>query len=194
MTKTNTKVNIQQIWEGFHWLFFADIQALIICLRRFENQLAAGNINQAEVELGTATELMIASGAAMELAGSFSKKDYEQKIRPAMKPPNVRAENFSGLMFWDHTSLIKICRKLAPVFKKLPPELHAQHEKFAAAYLVLSGAHTHVCAEFGGNNTGSLRCQKSSAVKRLKGFEKGRLKMLDPNNQLGDGGCPHSSN
>ncbi|MEM8722523.1 MAG: siderophore biosynthesis protein [Cyanobacteria bacterium P01_G01_bin.39] len=194
MTTTKTQVNLQQLWEGFHWLFFVDVQGLIICLLRFESQLQAGNLSKAEVELETATKLMLASGAAMELAGSFSRKEYEQKIRPMMMPPQVRSENFSGLMSWDHALLIKIWKRLAPVFQTLPIELDAQYQDFVASYITLSQAHTAVCTHFGGNEKGSLRCNKSSAVSRLKTFEQCRLKMLDPNRRLSDVNCSDLSN
>jgi hypothetical protein len=184
MTTTKTQINIQQLWEGFHWLFFVDVQGLIICLLRFESQLAAGKFGQAEVELGTATKLMLASGAAMELAGTFSRKEYEQQIRPTMMSPQVRSDNFSGLMSWDHALLIKIWKRLAPVFQTLPVELHAQHKQFVAAYITLSNAHTAVCDRFGGNETGSLRCNKTSAVSKLENFADHRLKLIDPNREF----------
>lgn len=189
MTIIKSQANIKQIWEGFHWLFFVDVQGLIICLRRFENQLMAGNLKEAKVELETATKLMLASSAAMKLAGTFSRKEYEQQIRPTMMPPQVRSDNFSGLMSWDHALLIKIWKRLAPVFQTLPVELHNQHDQFVDAYLTLSNAHTAVCDHFGGSEKGSLRCSKSSAVSRLKDFEKGRLKMLDPKHRASNG-CP----
>ncbi|MEM8676658.1 MAG: siderophore biosynthesis protein [Cyanobacteria bacterium P01_G01_bin.67] len=193
MTATTTQVTLQQLWEGFHWLFFVDVQGLIICLLRFESQLEAGNLKAAEVELETATKLMLASGAAMELAGSFSRKEYEQQIRPMMMPPQVRSENFSGLMSWDHALLIKIWKRLAPVFQTLPIELDAQYQDFVASYITLSQAHTAVCSHFGGNEKGSLRCNKTSAVSKLEKFAEIRLKLLDPNHRLSNGGCPHSS-
>ena len=184
MTTTKTPINIQELWEGFHWLFFVDVQGLIICLLRFESQLAADNLPQAEVELETATKLMLASGAAMELAGTFSRTEYEQQIRPTMMPPQVSSDNFSGLMSWDHALLIKIWKRLSPVFRTLPVELHPQHEQFVAAYITLSNAHTAVCDRFGGNEIGSLRCNKTSAVSRLEDFGKCRLKLIDPDRQL----------
>ncbi|MHC5762954.1 siderophore biosynthesis protein [Nostoc sp.] len=187
MTKIETQVKLKQLWEGFHWLFFVDVQGLIICLRRFEIELAAGNLHKAEVELGTATKLMLASGAAMELAGSFSRKEYENQIIPTMKPPQVQSENFSGLMSWDHALLIKILKRLSPVFQALPVELHTQHSLFVNAYITLSSAHTAVCTRFGGDEKGSLRCNKSTAVSKLKIFGQNRLKLIDPNHQVTDG-------
>ena len=186
MTATKTQVNLQQLWEGFHWLFFVDVQGLIICLLRFENLLAAKKLDQAEVELETATKLMLASGAAMELAGCFSRKEYEQQIRPMMMPPQVRSENFSGLMSWDHALLIQIWKRLAPVFRTLPNELQTQYEQFIQAYITLSNAHTAVCDRFGGNEQGSLRCNKTSAVSKLEKFAQIRLKLLDPNRRVSD--------
>lgn len=189
MTKVMTKGEILKIWEGFHWLFFVYVQGLIICLRRFEIDIAAGNFRQAGVELETATDLMYASGAAMELAGSFSRQEYEHLIRPDMMPPNVRSDNFSGLMSWDHALLIKIWKRLSPVFETLPVALHPQHKRFVAAYVSLSSAHTAVCKKFGGDETGSLRCNKTPAVSRLENFADNRLKLLDPNHRV-MGGCP----
>jgi hypothetical protein len=189
MTTIKTQINLHQLWEGFHWLFFVDVQGLIICLRRFENQLAAGNLSEAEVELGTATKLMLASGAAMELAGSFSRKEYENQIIPTMTPPQVRSDNFSGLMSWDHALLIKIWKRLSPVFQSLPVELHAQHNQFVNACVTLFQSHTAVCSRFGGNEKGSLRCNKSSAVSKLENFADNRLKLLDPDHRVRDD-CP----
>lgn len=180
MTTAMTKVEVQRIWEGFHWSFFVYIQGLIICLNRFEIDIAAGNFQQAQVELETATDLMFASGAAMELAGNFGRQDYENLIRPEMMPPKVRSENFSGLMSWDHALLIKIWKRLSPVFETLPVALHPQHARFVEAYVSLSNSHTAVCKKFGGDQKGSLRCNKSSAVSRLEKFADNRLKLIDP--------------
>ena len=187
MTAVKSQINLYQIWEGFHWLFIVQIQGLIICLQRFEIDLNAGYLSQAEVELGTAADLMLASGAAMELAGSFTRKEYENQILPTMKAPQVASENFSGLMSWDHASLIKIWKKLRPLFETLPAELDTVYSKFVNSYMTLSGAHKAVCTRFGGDDKGSLRCNKCTAVSKLENFEKGRLKMLDPNSQVTHG-------
>ena len=37
-------LNTEEIWKGFHWSFFVNVQALIICLRRFESSLALEDI------------------------------------------------------------------------------------------------------------------------------------------------------
>ncbi len=51
-----TVIQGQTLWRGFHWAFFINVQGLIICLRRFEAQLALGQLDQAQTELQTATE------------------------------------------------------------------------------------------------------------------------------------------
>lgn len=188
-----TKVNPQQIWQGFHWLFLVDIQGLIICLRRFELNLTAGNLYQAQVELETATDLMLASGAAMELAGSFSRQEYENQVRPSMTPPQVKSNDFSGLMSWDHASLTEILKRLRPAFEMLPTALRPQHNRFVAAYFCLVNAHRAVCEKFGGDETGSLRCDKSTAVSTLDKFAYHRLQLIDPKHQAA-GGCPFHHN
>lgn len=184
-----TKVNPQQIWKGCHWLFIVDIQGLIICLRRFEINLAASNLYKAQVELETATALMLASGAAMELAGSFSRQEYEKQVRPTMSPPYVQSNDFSGQMSWEHASLVEVWKRLRPVFETLPASLVPQHDQFVTAYFSLLNSHKAVCQKFGGDEMGSLRCDKITAVSTLDNFAHHRLQLIDPNHQAASG-CP----
>ncbi|AFZ60768.1 siderophore biosynthesis protein [Anabaena cylindrica FACHB-243] len=179
----------QQIWEGFHWSFFINTQGLIICLSRFEMNLALGNIPEAQIELETAAELMMASGAAMELAGSFSRKEYENQVRPTMAPPYVQSNDFSGLMSWEHSWLVKIWKRLRPVFERLPADLEPQHHKLVAAYFSLAKSHKAVCEKFGGGEVGSLRCDNSTAVDVLDRFSQNRWRLIDPNFKV-SAGCP----
>lgn len=186
---TIPKVDPQQIWKKCHWLFFINIQGLIISLRRFELNLACDDLSQAQLELEAATSLMLASGAAMELAGSFSRQEYEHQVRPTMLPPQVETQDFSGLMSWDHAALIEIWKRLRPVFANLPAALSAQHERFVAAYFSLSNAHKAVCQKFGGDEMGSLRCEQGNAVRALDKFAQNRWQLIDPNRQAAKG-CP----
>lgn len=179
-----------QIWKGFHWTFFINIQGLIICLRRFEIHIALDDLIQAKIELTTATEMMLASGAAMELAGSFSKQEYSQ-VRQTMTPPNVQSTNFSGLMCWEHASLIQLWKRLRPVFATLPVELQPQHHQFISAYFDLMNAHRAVCEKFGGDDEGSLRFEKNKAIDTLDKFSQSRLQLIDPSHK-GMESCPFS--
>lgn len=174
-------VDSQEIWKGFHWSFFINVQALIICLRRFESSLALGDIAMAQIELETATELILASGASMQLAGSFSKQEYESHVRPKMSPPYVESENFSGLMSWEHSTLMQLWKKLTPIFKNIPDELESVHKKFVEAYFELAKDHKAVCQKFGGDEVGSLRFEKGTAVDILDGFGQTRTQSIDPN-------------
>lgn len=167
------------IWQGFHWSFFINVQALILSLRRFEAQLASGNYYQAEVELATATELMLASGASMHLAGSFSNAQYQQSVRPTMSPPQVSADNFSGLMSWEHAALMQIWKNLRSSFETLPPTIKPQHQAFVQAYRSLAAAHRAVCEKFGGSDSGSLRFNQSCAVETLDKFSQSRQSLID---------------
>jgi len=187
-----TNVSSQQIWKKCHWLFFMNVQGLVICLRRFELSLAANNLPQAQIELETATSLMLASGAAMELAGSFSRQEYEHLVRPTMSPPYVESHDFSGLMSWEHASLVEIWKRLRPVFETLPAALTVQHDRFVAAYFSLSHAHKAVCQKFGGGEMGSLRCDRSTATGTLDKFTQNRWQLLDPNRRAATG-CPFRS-
>lgn len=174
----------QDIWQGFHWSFFINVQGLIISLSRFEAQLALGNLLEAEVELATATDLMLASGASMELAGSFSHTQYEQSVRPTMAPPQVNTTNFSGLMSWEHAALMQIWKRLRPAFATLPAELKPQHQAFIQAYFSLANAHSAVCEKFGGADSGSLRFDQSCAVDTLNKFSHSRQQLIDPTHQV----------
>ncbi|NJL19906.1 MAG: siderophore biosynthesis protein [Leptolyngbyaceae cyanobacterium SM1_3_5] len=180
-----------QIWKGFHWSFFIHIQGLIICLQRFETSLALGNLISAQQELETASDLMLASGAAMELAGSFSPQIYADRVRPSMTPPHVQSDNFSGLMSWEHAALMQIWKRLNSAFRSLPAELQPQHDRFIAAYFQLATSHRAVCEKFGGDETGSLRFEAGSAIETLDKFAQVRWQSIDPNHRLR---CPFHSN
>lgn len=176
------KLTPQEIWQGFHWSFFINIQGLIICLRRFDLELIDGNLQQARIELKTATKLMLASGASMELAGSLSPELYEAEIRPSMMPPHVKSHDFSGLMSWEHSVLIKVWKQLRPHFANLPTELKAEHQAFVDAYLYLAKSHRAVCQKFGGEEAGSLRFERSCAVDVLDAFARSRYQFINPEN------------
>lgn len=170
----------REIWREFHWAFFLDTQGLILCLRRFESLLDRGEIAAAEIELDAAAVLMRASGAAMRLAGSFSPEAYRTEIRGTMAPPNVRSERFSGLMSWEHGTLVNLWRRLRPRFAALPAELSPAHDRFAEAYRGMADSHVHVCARFVGENAASLRRQDRDALSSLRRFTDARLALIDP--------------
>lgn len=178
-----------QIWKGFHWSFFIQIQGLIICLQRFETSLVSGDVAAAQIELDSATALMLASGAAMQLAGSFSPQAYDQQVRPSMMPPTVQSDNFSGLMSWEHAVLMQIWKRLRSVFQTLPPQLAVQHQQFVDAYFALVTAHKAVCQKFGGDASGSIRFEAGNAIDTLDRFAQIRWQTLDPNRQA-IGRCP----
>jgi hypothetical protein len=191
LSGSNSAISAFQIWKGFHWSFIIQIQGLIICLQRFERSLVCGNLAMAQTELATATDLMLASGAAMQLAGSFSPRDYAQQIRPSMMPPQVQSDNFSGLMSWEHAALMQLWKRLTPAFRTLPAELQPQHQRFVEAYLMLATSHRAVCEKFGGDSAGSLRFEAGNATETLDKFAQLRLQTLDPN-QRGRHHCPFS--
>lgn len=168
------------LWRRLHWSFFVNTQGLLLALRRFEAAIDGGNTAAARTELTAAADLMRASGASMRLAGSFSRDDYERQVRPSMMPPGVGVEDFSGLMSWDHASLIQLWKRLTPVFASLPASLREAHADFVAAYKTLASSHRAVCSRFGGNESGSIRYQGKPALDILQRFESSRRGLIDP--------------
>jgi hypothetical protein len=176
------------IWREFHWAFFINVQGLIICLGRFEAQLQRGLMKAAEQELNTASVLLTASAASMELAAAFTREVYENTVRVTMMAPAVQSENFSGLMSWEHGVLIAIWRRLRPRFADLPEQLAPAHADFVRAYRHLAESHTGVCAKFVGEDAGSLRFSERNAVETLRRFGRSRLGLIDPLDK--NKGCP----
>ncbi|MEM8830552.1 MAG: siderophore biosynthesis protein, partial [Cyanobacteria bacterium P01_G01_bin.19] len=167
-----------KIWQGFHWSFFINIQGLIICLQRFEKAVVKHDYLQAEIELKTATELMLASSASMILAGSFSQQEYNTQVRPTMMSPSVKSDNFSGLMSWEHSTLIQVWKRLSPILADLPDVLHPEHQNFISAYKQLASAHREVCAKFVDADSSSLRCKEHNALNTLDRFISHRKSLI----------------
>jgi hypothetical protein len=172
-------MNALDIWKSRHWAFFIQAQALICCLKRFQIAIANNDTPAAKTELGAASTLLRAAGAAMQLAGSFDRTAYETEVRNQMMPPNVRSDNFSGLMSEDHARLMMLWKDLKPIFDHLPPELEVEHHNFVMAYRELATGHHAVCDKFGGGENKSLRSQRT-ALDELDKFRQSRLKSIDP--------------
>jgi hypothetical protein len=170
-------------WVYGHWGFFTLIQSLIVCFQRFRMALSSADIDAAKTELSSATNILLASGAAMQLAGGFPKLAYEQEVRNLMMPPNVHSHNFSGLMSEDHAYLMKLWKELKPLFSNLPPELELEHRNFVQAYEELATGHRAVCDKFGGGDNKSLRSQYT-ALDELDKFREARMKSIDPQHQF----------
>ncbi|WP_050526986.1 hypothetical protein [Pseudorhodobacter aquimaris] len=175
-----TPPHAREIWQEFHWAFFLHTQGMILCLRRFADCLDRGDLQACETELETAATLMDASAAAMQLAGSFTRAEYERDIRISMTPPNVKSEGFSGLMSWEHGALVNLWRELRPHFADLPDELRCAHAEFAAAYRRMADGHVKVCARFVGDDAISLRYGDRDALASLRRFGKGRHALINP--------------
>ncbi|QCO55742.1 siderophore biosynthesis protein [Pseudorhodobacter turbinis] len=175
-----TPPHAREIWREFHWAFFLHTQGMILCLRRFAGCLECNDLKGAETELETATTLMDASAAAMQLAGSFTRAEYERDIRISMTPPNVKSEGFSGLMSWEHGALVNLWRSLRPHFANLPVALQPAHAEFAAAYRRMADGHVKVCARFVGEDAISLRYGDRDALASLRRFGKSRHALINP--------------
>ncbi|MDO5611881.1 MAG: hypothetical protein Q4G14_01400 [Paracoccus sp. (in: a-proteobacteria)] len=178
---TRTPPAARDIWQEFHWAFFLNTQGLILSLQRFALLQDAGDMAGAAGELDAAAVLMDASAAAMQLAGSFTRADYETEVRPSMTPPHVQSEGFSGLMSWEHGVLVNLWRSLRPRFAELPDALAPAHARFANAYRCMAEGHVNVCARFVGNGNASLRYDNREALVSLRRFGQTRLASIDPN-------------
>ncbi|MEM9446195.1 MAG: siderophore biosynthesis protein [Verrucomicrobiota bacterium] len=179
------------LWKQFHWLFFINTQGLLVCLRRLKNALQANQIEEAKIEFKTAVSLLRASGASMEMAGQFSKAEYEKEVRPTMQAPQMPNDNFSGLMSRDHSALVRLWYELRPFFKNLPQELHPYHRDFYKAYEFLANSHRAVCKRFVGSENGSIRTENNSAIDILDMYLRNRSNIIAPKKISG---CPIHQN
>jgi hypothetical protein len=180
----------RMVWQGFHWTFFIDVQGLVLSLARFSDALARGCMEGAGVELRSAATLLRASGAAMQLAGSFAPVEYADDVRVSMTPPGVRADNFSGLMSWDHARLMRLWQELSPRLGDLPAALDRDHEEFVQSFVSMITSHREVCRRFVGEEDTSLR-SSDCAVGILDKVLRSRLRLIDPQKRH-SGGCPFS--
>ena len=170
------------LWQGLHWTFFIDVQGLVLSLLRFDAALDAGQDEAAALELDTAAALLCASGNAMQLATGFAPQVYHDEVRPAMMPPHVASDRFSGLMVWDHARLVRLWQQLRPRFAALPAAVRPAHAGFVQAYREMMDAHRGVCARFAGEHGGSLRSRTDSpAVQTLQRIGQMREGLLAPN-------------
>lgn len=177
------------IWKRCHWIFFIFIQGLIIFLLRFEKEFKMENFDRVAIELETGSELMFGAGAAMIMAGSYSRKEYEEQIFPTMEPPNVKAEGFSGLMYWDHAYLVTLWKQNKKTIENLPACLQNQYDKYLRAYKFMASAHTSVCSKFGGGEVGgSVKHPTGGALLALEKIVQARWRMVNPSSKSVDWG------
>lgn len=181
----------QNTWKGFHWTFFINVQGLILSLLCFNKAFEDKNYSRADQELRCAADLLLASGAAMKLAGSFKPEEYQNSVRQSMMPPHVSIDNFSGLMGWEHARLIRLWRQLGPTFGNLPASLNSAHQYFVESFVDMIGSHRDVCDHFVGDEDSSLR-SSDSAVNVLEKVLSSRLRIIDPKNTRSSA-CPFAA-
>ncbi|WP_407986325.1 hypothetical protein [Kitasatospora sp. CMC57] len=137
-------------WKAGHRLFFALNQLTVVALR----QARADGCRRAGAE--AAAHALRAGAAAMTLTATFDQAAYHRTVRPAMMPPNLPVEGFSGLWSADHRALVTelglwgnhhalSCRADCPARRTL---LDALDETAAA--------HHGVCARFVGRRPSLL--------------------------------------
>ncbi|MGB0679457.1 MAG: hypothetical protein ACPGUV_07345, partial [Polyangiales bacterium] len=152
---TTADVDPMLRWRRGHFMFFALIQALIVTHHWLVLSLRQHRMQSAREALELATDLWWASAAAFRFASDFSGEAYAEVIRPSMSPPFVR-EGFSGLLFADHSYLLRQLRQTRPLIERLPAPLHAQHRQYMWGLNAMYESHAYVCERFVGDEA-SLR-------------------------------------
>lgn len=167
-------------WRVGHHVFFVLTQSIIVSLQAFRTALSESDTAAAARSLRLATRMLAASGVAFVFTAEFSAAQYEDRVRPSMTPPYVRA-GFSGLLSPDHHYLVKLFAELRPVLRDLPGPLVADHRAFARTLGTVFEAHKYVCTRFGGDVGTSLRTGEGSglpAVSVLHALKLARTKIV----------------
>lgn len=145
-------------WKAGHLLFFTLNQLTVVALRQAR---AAGCRPTAT---GAAAHALRAGAAAMTITATFDKASYHRTVRPAMMPPDLPVEGFSGLWSVDHRALVaelglwgdhhaRVCR----------PDCTARHVLLTALDEA-AAAHRGVCAQFVGRRPSLLGSDDSLLV------------------------------
>ncbi|MDD1413641.1 hypothetical protein MEN41_02895 [Dolichospermum sp. ST_con] len=166
------------IWKRYHWLFFVFVQGNILCMHRLKKEMRKESMIQVGVILKSMSKLMLASGASMIFAGTPEHQEYENGIRPTMMPPNVNSADFSGLMSYDHAYLINLWNQEKKLFKLIPSFLSPAYEEFLKAHEFLALSHKFVCQKYGGDQTGSLRENRVTALENLEKINNSRRRTI----------------
>lgn len=172
------------VWKKYHWLFFIFSQGSVICILLLKREMRKRNIIQTGSILKAMAQLMLASAASMFSAASFDRKHYDEEVRPTMMTPHVNSTDFSGLMSYDHAYLVNLWKKEQALFKSLDRFLNIQYKEFLSAYGFLASAHKSICQKYGGDEAGSLRDEKTTALNSLEKITASRTKIFNNNIQL----------
>jgi hypothetical protein len=179
---------------GHRCAFFPITQGLIISLMRFQTALiaylersrtaredleacnSARDICLAEADsaLQSATYLLWGAAAAIQFTGDFTETEYNESVRPSM---NI-IEKFSGILSLDHAYLVRLVKRLSPLFADLPSSLHPNAERFSHALGIMYDIHILVCGNFGGDAGPSLRMSKDSTKTSIEVLEDYKWKRL----------------
>lgn len=160
-----TSVDAMLRWKLGHHTFFILIQALIIVHARLAAALELRRLPQAQEAFSLATRLWRGTAAAFRYTGDFTAEDYEQIVRPSMRPPFLK-DGFSGFFSADHAYLLRAIKSLQPILQELPPELEQEHQSYLRALDAAYEAHAFVCERFVGEGKslkGSLKDPYASA-------------------------------
>ncbi|WP_327063531.1 hypothetical protein OG196_01300 [Kitasatospora purpeofusca] len=131
-------------WKTGHRLFFTLNQLAVVALR----QARSGSCRFTGVV--AAAHVLRAGAAVMALTAAFDEASYHRTVRPAMAPPGLPLEGFSGLWSADHRALIKELGVWGEHHARLcHPDCTARRALLAALGQA-GAAHHGVCARFVG--------------------------------------------
>nr|QCC21379.1 RenD [Candidatus Endohaliclona renieramycinifaciens]QCC21395.1 RenD [Candidatus Endohaliclona renieramycinifaciens]QCC21411.1 RenD [Candidatus Endohaliclona renieramycinifaciens]QCC21427.1 RenD [Candidatus Endohaliclona renieramycinifaciens] len=164
-------------WVCGHYVFMSIVQAMIVALNFFSSEVANDDIQASQLAIDRAILLMKGSESALKFTGDFSRRSYEQSVRPSLSPPKA-PRGMSGVNWRDHEYLIKkVFRKLQPIFLNPPLEVKAKLYDFLDALKDAYDAHKLVCSFFVGNDKPSL-LSKKSAMNMLESYKQNRVAVL----------------
>jgi len=169
-------------WRTGHQLFFPLIQAVVVGLECFTAAILAGDEAAARESACFASDVMRASGRALEFAADFCPSSYTGAVRPSMTPPGT-AQPLSGLMSADHHQMVLCFHQVRPLVPMLSAELRQLYDHFIEAVEGTYVAHRHVCARFRGDRVVSLRMSQTSSMTAADVVEQmgnARVKVLTP--------------
>jgi hypothetical protein len=171
-------------WRRGHRLFFVVTQGIVPALSGLARAISEDDRPTARSALSAAAALSRGAAAALRFTADFAPEAYADTVRPSMVPPDV-PPGFSGVQSPDHQMLVRLHRRMRPVFASLDPEAWPIRA-FQDASAEMFAAHMGVCDRFGESEHPSILMETNghhdarvTATHVLDGLVRSRLALLD---------------